>query len=240
MDAAKFVDGYGEDVYALSLVTTKSEKSAEEVFLKTAAVCESFDERASLFDVVKAAFSESKKARVAEEAETLSTLKLSRKQEEIISELFAMPRIVRAVVHLYYENDFSEKDTAQIVGESGGYISRVLLELPETLKAELDEHYRELCLKLTPNDELKARAVASAETRERRLFEPEYETFPKHTWTKRQKTAAAIIAAVAAVFITLFFPLLRELISERVDEELDKWKNSDIVYDSYYCTSVSS
>lgn len=240
METAKFVDGVGEDIYALSLIATKSAESAEEIFLKTAVICENFDENVSLFDIVKAAFSEIQKAHVAEEAETLSTLNLSRKQERIISELFAMPQIVRAIIHLYYENDFSEKDIVQITGENKGYVSKVVLELPKILKAELDEHYKELCLKLIPDDNLKIRAVASAKTRERRMFEPEHETFPKHSWTKRQKAAAVIIAAAVAVFITLFFPLLRELILERVDEKLKDLNRVDVMYDSNDNSYVSS
>ncbi len=53
MNIEKFIDAFGDDVYALALIVTKNFDSAERVFTQIAQDCDTFPETAELYDIVK-------------------------------------------------------------------------------------------------------------------------------------------------------------------------------------------
>ncbi|MCM1275020.1 MAG: hypothetical protein NC299_06580 [Lachnospiraceae bacterium] len=207
MNIEKFIDAFGDDVYALALIVTKSFDSAERVFTQTAQECDTLPETAELYDVVKRAYSLCRKAPSNDNAETLSGIALSARQEALLAEIFARPQITRTAVHLYYENDLTAEQTAEVLGTGARYVSEQLGELGG-LSDRLERSYKELCLKLAAPDELKISVMRAVKAGEKRLFEVRGETASRHSWTRGQKIGAVIAAVVVTVLLCIVIPLL--------------------------------
>lgn len=228
MNIERFVDGFGNDVYALALIVSKSGESAAEVFLKAARGCDGLDNNIGIYDIVTLFFPLCLQARSNQYAETLSTFGLSKKQEELISELFDKPQTVRAILHLYYENDLTEKQISAVIDKSLGFVSKQISALPEEFKKRMEKHYKEICLKLIPDTELKENAMREMGNSENRLFKFKADTVPRHKWTKRGKTAAVVISVIAAIIIYFVAPLVRDIFINMADNNAEE--NPLIVY----------
>lgn len=231
MTIERFVDLYGDDVYALSLIVNKDFDSAARVFTQVAQECESLSENTELFDVIRKAYPLCKKAPSNDKAETFSGLGLSVKHESLLGEIFQRPQIVRAVVHLTYENDLTAEHTAKLTGATVRYVTGQLSDLSQTLTDRLEREYKELCLKLTAPDELKADVIQAVNAGEKRLFEVRGDAMPRHTWTKKQKTAAVIAAVVITALICFIIPLVSEYLDnfEELNSSYDE-APSDLIF----------
>lgn len=207
MTIEKFIDEFGDDVYALALIVTKSFEGAEQVFTQIAQSCEDIPETAGLYDIAKKAYRLCQKAPFNENAQTLSDIGLPAKYEALLAEIFPRPQIVRAIIHFHYENDFEPEQAAAITDTNVRFVNEQLDCLDE-LSSRLEKSYKELCLKLTAPDDLKVTVIQAVKTGEKRLFEVGEPAAPRHTWTKTQKIAAIAFAVVATTLICIVVPLL--------------------------------
>lgn len=206
MEIRKFIDSYGDDVFALALMVTKSEDSAKRVFAKAAFDCEGFGETEGIFPIVRTAYSECMECENNDEASTLG-IELNAKQDALLKELLLKPQIVRAIIHMHYENDLEPSQIAEVTGENERYISGQLSKLSAELCASLDRSYKDICLKICADDKLKSYVIRASETNDRRMFEVKSEAVPIHRWTKKQKTAVIIAAVIITFLICIFIPL---------------------------------
>ena len=202
----KFIDAFGDDVYALALIVTKNFDSAERVFTQIAQDCDTLPETSELYDIVKKAYRLCQKAPSNDNAETFSDLGLSAKQEALLAEVFPRPQIVRAIIHLSYENDLENDKIAAITDVNIRYVNEQLGDL-EGLSDRLNKSYKELCLRLTAPDELKISVIQAVNSGEKRLFEIRGEAAPRHSWTNKQKIGAVIAAIVVTILACIVIPL---------------------------------
>lgn len=230
MKIERFVDLFGDDVYALSLIVNKDFDSAARVFTQVAQDCETFPEDTELFEVVGRAYSLAKKAPSNDKAETLSEMGLSAKQEGLLAEIFQRPQIVRAIVHFTYENDLTVEQIVRLAGASERYVTGQLSELSKPLTDRLERDYKTLCLALAAPDELKADVIRSVNAGEKRLFEVRGDAVPLHTWTKKQKTAAMIAAVVITALICFIIPIVSEYLNnfEEMNSSYDEAPSDQI------------
>lgn len=214
MEIRKFIEGYGDDVYAFALVVTKSYDSAKMVFLKTALRASEHD---SLSGFISAAFEECRAADSNEEATTFSGEGLSEKQEALLGMVLTKPQIVRAMLHMFYENDMDAASIAKALGTGERHFTQQLEALGE-LNGALEDGYKDICTHLRAQDSLKEYAIKAAETGDGRLFEVKREAVPRHKWTKKGKIVITVVA-VCAVFVGMFVIPLTEMY-KKMQEEL--------------------
>lgn len=225
MELRRFIDRFGDDVYALALIVTKSFDSAKAVFAQTSGECGALSNDASLFDVLKAAFPIVKASEVNDEAVILSGIDFPHKTEALVCKVLSKTWIVRAIIHLSYENDLSPKQIAQLVGESEHYVSRQLSELPEALCAELDKNYKTACTKIRADDALKEYVVRSSERKTRNEFAPEEPAVPRHSWSKKQKAVVISIAAAFGILVGIVIPVVQQYQQMREEENYESFEN---------------
>ncbi len=212
MEIRRFIDLYGDDVFAFALVLTKDYSSAKEVFVKTAAQADSLSDGAELFDVLKIAAPLALEADSNDEATTLSGAELSKKQDAVLRSVLMKPQFVRGIIHLAYENDLDPARTAKLLKTSERSVRAQLDELSEA--DSLDRHYKEICTKLTADDSLKAYVISAAERGSVREFEVKREAVPTHRWNRTQKIVviiAAIIIGLAICFVIPIYEMYREM-----------------------------
>lgn len=207
MTIEKFIDGFGDDVYALALIVTKSFEGAEQVFTQLAQDCESLPETAELYDIAKRTYRLCRKAPSNDSAQTLSDIGLSAKHEALLADIFPCPQIVRAIIHLSYENDLENDKIASITDSGVHYVNEQLGDLGG-LADRLEKSYKELCLKLAAPDELKVSVIQAVKSGDKRLFEVRDSAAPRHSWTKPQKLAAVVFAVAATALVCIVIPLL--------------------------------
>ncbi|MBD5130496.1 MAG: hypothetical protein HDT43_11355 [Ruminococcaceae bacterium] len=203
MTIEKFIDEFGDDVYALALIVTKSFDSAERVFTQIAQDCDTLPETIELYDIVKKAYRLCQKAPSNANAETLS-IGLSAKHEDLLAEIFPRPQIVRAIIHLSYENDLENDKIAAITDTNVRFVNEQLGDLG--FSDRLEKSYKELCLKLAAPDELKISVIQAVNSGEKRLFEVR-EAAPRHSWTTKQKIGTVIAAVVITILACIVIPL---------------------------------
>ena len=230
MNIEKFIDRFGDDVYALALVCTKNFDSAAEIFETIAAECEKLSDEAEMSDLAASVCSLCKKAKFSDNAETFSQLGLSKKQEQMLSGFFPMPFVTRASVHLHFENDLTVEQIAEALEEKPRYISEQLDGLGTEFLNELDDSYKELCVKLAASDELKAKAVLAAKSGEKRVFEIRDDPMPKHTWTKNQKIGAIIVAIIATIVLMIVIPIVNKLMDDYLTGSSYDEAPSDLIF----------
>ncbi len=219
MEIRKFIDNYGDDVYALALIVTKSFDSANRVFAETAGHFADFTEQGGIFVIAKTAFPICKECESNDDASTFTGIELSTKQETVLEMVLAKPQIIRAIIHLHYENDLTPAQIARVTGESERYVQSKLGELSEEFSDALDKHYKDICLKIHVEDALKAYVIRASETGEKRVFEQEKEPVPVHRWTKKQKIVVYAVAALFTVLVCIVIPIAQAYI--RSQRELD-------------------
>ena len=230
MNIEKFIDRFGDDVYALALVCTKNFDSAAEIFEIVASECENLSDDAEMFELAKRVCSLCKKAKFSDNAETFSQLGLSKKQEQLLSGFFPKPFATRASVHLHFENDLTVEQIAEVLNEKPRYISEQLNGLGTELFSALDGSYKELCLKLSAPDELKTKAVEAAKSGFKREFEIREDPTPKHMWTRNQKIAAVIIAIIATFTLMFVIPIVNKLMDDYFTGESYDEVPSDLIF----------
>lgn len=234
MTIEKFIDAFGDDVYALALIVTKNFDSAERIFTQISQECEPMLETAEIYDIARKVYPLCKKAASNDNAETFSEIGLSAKQEALLTEIFPRPQIVRAFIHLYYENDLTVEQIADITGEKFRYITEQLSELPDSLTNKLERSYKELCLKLAAPDELKMSVIQAVNSGEKRLFEMQHDAVPRHTWTKKQKIAAVIFSIVATALICIVIPLITAYLDSEAEMSSYDEAPSDLIFSYTY------
>lgn len=214
MNIEKFIDAFGDDVYALALVCTKNFDSAAEIFSRIAAQCGDIPENAEMIDIARMEYPLCQNAKCTDTAETLSQIGLSKKQEALLAGFFPRPMTVRAAVHLYFENDLTIEQTAELLGEKPRYIMDQMNALGDDIFYELESSYKEVCAKISAPDELKAASVQAAKSGEKRLFEVVEDPVPLHVWTKKQKTAAVIVSIFVTIALMIVIPIVNKLIDD--------------------------
>lgn len=226
----KFIDRFGDDVYALALVCTKNFDSAADIFETVAAECDALSDDVVMFELAIKVCSLCKKAKFSDNAETFSQLGLSKKQEQLLSGFFPMPFVTRASVHLHFENDLTVEQIAEVLEEKPRYISEQLNGLGTELLNELDGSYKEICVRLSAPDELKAKAVEAARSVEKRVFEILDDPMPTHTWTKKQKIGAVIVAVIATIMLMIVIPIANKLMDDYLTGSSYDEAPSDLIF----------
>ena len=230
MNIEKYIDTFGDDVYALALVCTKNFDSAADIFKTVAADCNALPEDVGMFELAIKVCSLCKMAKFSDNAETFSQLGLSKKHEQLLSGFFPLPFVARASVHLHFENDLTVEQIAEVLEEKPRYISDQLDGLGTELSGELDEFYKELCIRLAAPDELKAKAVLAARSGEKRVFEIRDDPMPKHTWTKKQKIGAIIAAIIATILLMIVIPIVNKLMDDYLTGSSYDEAPSDLIF----------
>ena len=226
----KFIDRFGDDVYALALVCTKNFDSAADIFETVAAECDALSDDVGMFELAIKVCSLCKKAKFSDNAETFSQLGLSKKQEQLLSGFFPMPFVTRASVHLHFENDLTVEQIAEVLEEKPRYISEQLNGLGTELLNELDGTYKEIFVRLSAPDELKAKAVEAARSGEKRVFEILDDPMPTHTWTKKQKIGALIVAVIATIMLMIVIPIANKLMDDYLTGSSYDEAPSDLIF----------
>lgn len=225
MEITKLIDSFGDDVYALALITTKDFSSAKEIFVRITSSCSEYPDSAELADFIQKAYPLCREADSNDEAVTLTGIELDAKKQALLETLLQKPFIVRSIIHMHWENDLSVEQIAKITGESVKYVESVLEELSDSLKEALDKRYKDICVRITAEDKLKAYVIRSVNSGNKRQFEVRDEAVPVHKWTRKQKIVIIIIAAVLAVGICILIPLLESYYQMRKEEGFSEFEN---------------
>lgn len=239
MNIEKFIDRFGDDVYALALVCTKNFDSAADIFEIVASECEALSDDTEMFELAVKVCALCKTAKFSDNAETFSQLGLSKKQEGLLSGFFPKPFVTRASVHLYFENDLTVEQIAEALKEKPRYISEQLEGLGTELSDELDDNYKELCVKLSAPDELKAKAVSAAKSGEKRVFEIRDDPMPRHLWSKKQKIAVIILGIIVTFILMIVLPIFNKLMDDYFTGSSYDEAPSDLIF-SYDPEDIST
>ncbi len=211
MDITKLIDDYGDDIFAFALIVTKDMTSAKEVFVKTAVVNEEYSDDSGLFEILGKAYAVCAEAESNEGASALTDVELDTKKQAVLEELLVRRETVRAAAHMYYENDLSIEEIADITGKSEKYIAGILSdELTEALRMKLDADYKDICTRITAPDELKAYVIRAVKNGDKRLFEVKEEAVPIHTWKTSHKVVVVIAAVIATLAAMYIIPVLQK------------------------------
>lgn len=240
MKIERFIDKLGDDVYAFALVCTKNFDSAADIFAHTAAKCGEFPEDADIYGIVGGVYQLCRNALCNDSAETLSQIGLSKKQELLLTEFFTKPQISRAIVHLYFENDLSAEQIAEVIGEKPRYVLEQLGELGAELSEKLDNSYKELCVKIAAPDDLNAKVMQAAKSGKTREFEIVDDPMPKHIWTKKQKIAVIIFAVIVTIVLWFVIPIFNEFLNGRFATSSYDEAPPDLIFSYTYETEDTS
>lgn len=225
MEITHLIDDYGDDIFALALITTKSFTSAKKVFAQVMMSYSEIPDGATLYDIILKAYPLCKSADINDSAVTLTGLELDARKQHLLEELLQMPFIFRSVIHLYWENDLEPERISAVTGQSVKTVKSVLEGLPDEISEELDKIYKDICVEITAEDKLKAYVIRSVATGKKRQFEVEHDAVPRHTWTKKQKIATVIIAAILTVAVCIVIPILDSYYQMRREENFESYEN---------------
>lgn len=240
MKIERFIDKLGDDVYAFALVCTKNFDSAADIFTRIAARFGEFPEDAEIYDIASEVYQLCRTALCNDSAETLSQIGLSKKQELLLTEFFTKPQISRAIVHLYFENELSAEQIAEVIGEKPRYVSEQLEWLGTELSEKLDNSYKELCVKIAAPDDLKIKVIQAAKSGKTREFEIVDEPMPKHIWTKNQKIAAIILAVIVTIVLWFVIPIFNAFLDGKFATSSYDEAPSDLIFSYTYETEDTS
>lgn len=225
MELTRFIDDYADDIYALALITTKNFDSAKEIFVRNCFSCPEIDDNTELPAMLKKAYPMCREAESNDSAVTLTGIELDGKKQQLLESVLRQPFIVRAIIHMRWENDLEPEQIAKLTGESLRYVNNTLDELPEELTRELDKSYKDICFRIKADDKLKTYVIRSMNSGKKRQFEVKGEAVPAHKWTKQQKTVIIIMAAVITVVICIVVPLIESYYQMRKDENFESFEN---------------
>ncbi len=225
MELTRFIDDYADDIYALALITTKNFDSAKEIFVRNCFSCPETDDNTELPAMLKKAYPMCREAEGNDSAVTLTGIELDGKKQQLLESVLRQPFIVRAIIHMHWENDLEPEQIAKLTGESLRYVNNTLEELPEELTRELDKSYKDICFRIKADDKLKSYVIRSMNSGKKRQFEIKGEAVPAHKWTKQQKTVIIIVAAGITVIICIVVPLIESYYQMRKDENFESFEN---------------
>ncbi len=225
MEIRKLIDDFGDDIYAAALISTKDFNSAKEIFVRMTSDCKEYPDSTELFELLLKEYALCREADSNDSAVTLTGIELDAKKRELLESILQKPFIVRSIIHLHWENDLDSGQISKVTGESVKYVDSVLEELPESLREALDKRYKEICVKITAEDKLKAYVIRSVTSGKKRQFEVSEDAVPAHKWTKKQKIVVIIIAAVVTVLVCIVIPILQSYYEMRKKEEFSSFEN---------------
>lgn len=226
MEITRLTDIFGDDIYALALITTKDFNSAKEIYVKTTTRCSEYPESAELVNFIEDEYPLCKKAECNDSAVTLTGIELDMKRQTLLETILQKPFMVRSIIHMFWENDLEPEEIAKVTGESAKYVRSVIEGLSDELRTDLDRNYKDICFKITAEDKLKAYVIRSVNSGTKRRFEVKGDAVPIHTWTKKQKIILIIIAAIIALAICIVIPLLDKYIEMRREENFESFENN--------------
>lgn len=225
MKLTRFIDDYADDIYALALITTKNFDSAKEIFVRNCFACPEISDNTELPEMLKTAYPMCREAESNDSAVTLTGIELDGKKQQLLESVLRQPFIVRAIIHMRWENDLEPEQIAKLTGESLRFVNSTLEELSEDLTRALDKSYKEICFRIKADDKLKSYVIRSMDSGKRRKFEVKGDAVPVHRWTKRQKTVIIIVAAVVTVLICIVIPLIESYYQMRKEENFESFEN---------------
>lgn len=225
MEITRLIDDFGDDIFALALISTKDFSAAKEIFVKMMSDCPDYADDTELYSLILKAYPMSREADGNDSAVTLTGVELDSKKQRLLEALLQKPFVVRSIIHMTWENDIEPEQIAKITGESVKYVQSVLDELPEELVSSLDKSYKDICAKISAGDKLKAYVIRSVNSGRIRQFEVKGEAVPQHKWTRKQKTIVIIIAAVITAAICIVLPLLDSYYQMRREEGFESFEN---------------
>lgn len=225
MEIRKLIDDFGDDIYALALISTKDFDSAKQIFVGMTTENDKYTDNTGLYAILQKEYPLCREADSNDSAVTLTGIELDAKKQALLEVVLQKPFIVRCIIHLHWENDLEPEQIAKVTGESMKYVNSVLDDLSESLTEALDKRYKELCVKITAEDKLKAYVIRSVTSGNKRQFEVKEDAVPAHKWSKKQKLAVVIIAAVMTVVVCIVVPILESYYEMRKREEFSSFEN---------------
>lgn len=225
MEITRLTDIFGDDIYALALITTKSFDAAKEIYVRTTTRCGEYPESAELINFIENEFPLCKNAECNDSAVTLTGVELDIKKQSLLETVLQKPFIVRSIIHMFWENDLEPEEIAKITGESAKYVRSVIEGLSGDLRTALDKSYKDICFKISAGDKLKAYVIRSVTSGNKRQFEVREDAVPIHRWSRRQKIAVYISAAVIAVALCIVIPLVESYYNMRREEGFNSFEN---------------
>ncbi len=225
MEITHLIDDFGDDIFALALISTKDFSAAKEIFVKMMSDCADYTDDTELYSLILKAYPMAREADGNESAVTLTGVELDSKKQQLLELILQKPFVVRSIIHMAWENDLEPEQISKITGESVKYVRAVLGELPEELISSLDKSYKDICAKISAGDKLKAYVIRSVNSCRIRQFEVKGEAVPQHKWTRKQKMIVIIIAAVITAAICIVLPLLDSYYQMRREEGFESFEN---------------
>lgn len=225
MEITHLIDDFGDDIFALALISTKDFSAAKEIFVKMMSDCADYTDDTELYGLILKAYPMAREADGNESAVTLTGVELDSKKQQLLELILQKPFVVRSIIHMAWENDLEPEQISKITGESVKYVRAVLDELPEELISSLDKSYKDICAKISAGDKLKAYVIRSVNSCRIRQFEVKGEAVPQHKWTRKQKMIVIIIAAVITAAICIVLPLLDSYYQMRREEGFESFEN---------------
>ena len=225
MEITRLTDSFGDDIFALALITTKSFDSAKEIYVRTATRCDEYPENAEFINFIENEYPLCKTSDCNDNAVTLTGVDLDAKKQALLETVLQKPFIVRSIIHMFWENDLETEDIAGIIGESAKYVRSVIEGLSDDLRTALDKSYKDICFRISAGDKLKAYVIRSAASGNKRQFEVKEDAVPVHRWTKKQKIIVCIAAALIAVALCIVIPLMESYYNMRKEEGFSSFED---------------
>ncbi len=202
MEITRFIDDFGDDIFALALVVTKNFDSAKQVFAKISADCEQFPESLEMYDLAKRVLSECEDVDSNEAATTLTGIDLDPKRQQILEELLSNGEAARTAAHLFFENDLDTKQISELMKKSEDFVTSLFDKLNYEA---LDSNYKDICTKIKAGDRLKSYIIRSISKGNKRPFSESGEAVPNHRWKLSHKIIVLLAAFVgSAALLTLY------------------------------------
>ncbi len=220
MKLEKLLDIYGDDIFAFALIVTKDFNSAKEVFVRvTSDYYELPDHDGAFYEMIKKAYALCQNVDSNEGASTLTGVELDEKRQAVLEELLVKRETVRTVAHMYYGDELSTSEIADIIGKPEKFVNELLSEeLSDELKEKLEKYYLEICDKIHAEDKLKAYVMRSVYNPKKRDFEVREEAVAKHSWSTTQKVVVIVIAVIVTFALSFIIPIIEKYFDMLEDE----------------------
>ena len=214
MDITRLTDTFGDDVYALALITTKDFNSAKEIYVRTMTKNDEYPDSVELVNLIEKEYPLCREADSNDSAVTLTGVELDIKKQALLETVLQKPFIVRSIIHMYWENDLEIEAIARIAGENAKYVRSVIEELSDELRNALDKSY-------------KSYVIRSVNSGNKRQFEIKEDAVPVHRWNRDQKLVVYIAAAIIAVVLCIVIPLMESYYNMRKEEGFKDWRKTE-------------
>lgn len=225
MEITHLIDDFGDDIFALALISTKDFGASKEIFVRMMSDCAEYSDDTELYGLILKAYPMAREADGNDSAVTLTGVELDGRKQQLLELILQKPFIVRLIIHMTWENDLEPGQIAEITGESVKYVRSVLDELPGELVDSLDRSYKDICAKISAEDKLKAYVIRSVNSGRARQFEVKGDAVPQHKWTKKQKLIVIIVAAIVTAAVCIVIPILDSYYQMRREEGFESYEN---------------